>query len=59
MSNKTEKDNLMGRTLVFTLQNGKSFKYGTVIDTEKKGNETKLIFDTNNDSHLKSKENRD
>ena len=46
MSKDIKKDELVGRTLVFTLKNGKSFKYGTVINTETKGNKTKLIFDT-------------
>ena len=46
MRKDSKKDELVGRTLVFTLKNGKSFKYGTVIKTETTGNETKLFFDT-------------
>jgi len=46
MSKDSKKDEVVGRTLVFTLKNGKSFKYGTVINTVTKGNKTELIFDT-------------
>ena len=58
MSKDNKKDNLVGRTLVLHLKNGKSLKYGTVINTETKGNETKLIFDTDKKSNEKGKEIR-
>ena len=56
MSKDSKKDELVGRTLVFTLKNGKSLKYyGTVVYTETKGNETKLIFDTDKEYYEKKK----
>ena len=58
MSKDNKKDNLVGRTLVYHLKNGKSFNFGTVVDTERKGNETKLIFDTDKKSNEKRKEIR-
>ena len=58
MSKDNKKDNLVGRTLVLHLKNGKSLKYyGTVIYTETKGNETKLIFDTDKKSNEKGNRN--
>jgi len=53
MSKDSKKDELVERTLVFTLKNSKSLKYGTVINTETKGNETKLIFDTDKEYYEK------
>ena len=56
MSKDSKKDELVGRTLVFTLKNGKSCKYyGTVVSTETKGNETKLIFDTDKEYYEKKR----
>ena len=56
MSNDSKKDKLVGRTLVLTTKKGKSLKYyGTVIYTETKGNETKLIFDTDKEYYEKKK----
>ena len=55
MSKDNKKDNLVGRTLVFKLKNGKSFNFGTVVNTERKCNETKLIFDTDKKSNEKRK----
>ena len=59
MSKDSKKDELVGRTLVFTLKNGKSWHYGTVINTETKGNKTKLIFDTDKEYYEKKKGNGD
>ena len=56
MSNDSKKDKLVGRTLVLTTKKGKSLKYyGTVIYTETKGNETKLIFDTDKEYYEKKR----
>ena len=56
MSKDNKKDELVGRTLVLTTKKGKSLKYyGTVIYTETKGNETKLIFDTDKEYYEKKK----
>ena len=55
MSKDSKKDELVGRTLIFTLKNGKSWHYGTVINTETKGNKTKLIFDTDKEYYDKKR----
>ncbi len=55
MSKDSKKDELVGRTLIFTLKNGKSWHYGTVINTETEGNETKLIFDTDKEYYEKKR----
>jgi hypothetical protein len=56
MSKDSKKDELVGRTLVLTTKKGKSLKYyGTVVYTETKGNETKLIFDTDKEYYEKKK----
>jgi len=55
MSNDSKKDKLVERTLLFTLKNGKSWHYGTVVYTETKGNETRLIFDTDKEYYEKKR----
>jgi hypothetical protein len=56
MSKDSKKDELVGRTLVLTTKKGKSLKYyGTVVYTETKGNETKLIFDTDKEYYEKKR----
>jgi hypothetical protein len=56
MSKDSKKDELVGRTLLLTTKKGKSLKYyGTVVYTETKGNETKLIFDTDKEYYEKKR----
>lgn len=60
MSKENKKDELVGRTFAFSLKKkGRSVKFGTVVNTNTKGNETKLILDTDKKSDVKGKEIRD